>query len=300
MNIKPVQAYQRSMRTLERQYIAEVRREFKTSRRVLLAEAIDRGIKDLPLWLDYELSQLRSRVKQVGSTYAPEVERVSVIYYDRQLRDLRRIGSDVPRAEDVRLISGARSSIDQVLMTDPAWIDTYKGLVLGTANQLVAADPALAGRRLFGANVVEGRASASRIAENRAIVGSSVAFWGSGNAGLTTMYSEVATIDRQVRKQVIAAVDERTTDCCLRAHGQIVGFDEPFKLSGTPRFADLMDYPPFHWNCRTSIAIHKPEMEEQGITTSEMRDAAASEIEARSDGSREEIHPASATSRRGS
>lgn len=58
------------------------------------------------------------------------------------------------------------------------------------------------------------------------------------------------------RKQAIAALDLRTTDCCLRVHGQIREMDNDFKLTGTPRFADEMAWSPFHHRCRTSIALY--------------------------------------------
>ncbi len=66
-------------------------------------------------------------------------------------------------------------------------------------------------------------------------------------------------------KQAIAALDAQTTDCCLRAHGQIVPFDGLFHLTGEPRFADDMDWTPFHWNCRTSVALYKPDYDD-GLT----------------------------------
>lgn len=47
--------------------------------------------------------------------------------------------------------------------------------------------------------------------------------------------------------QVVAGIDERTTDCCLQAHGQIQPLDKPFHLTGEPRWADYLDNPPFHW-----------------------------------------------------
>jgi len=80
-------------------------------------------------------------------------------------------------------------------------------------------------------------------------------------------------------KQAIAAIDERTTDCCLRVHGQVVPFDGKFKLTGTPRFADEMEWSPFHWYCRTSVAMYHESFEEG--ETEQMREAARAELEAR-------------------
>lgn len=100
------------------------------------------------------------------------------------------------------------------------------------------------------------------------------------------------------RRQAIAALDERTTDCCLRVHGQIVDLDGRFHLTGTPRFADDLKDPPFHWYCRTSVALYLPDYDADGDLSGAMRAAARTEIAARVDGTRVEIHPASATSRR--
>lgn len=100
------------------------------------------------------------------------------------------------------------------------------------------------------------------------------------------------------QRQAVAAIDERTTDCCLRVHGQVVALRQPFHLTGTPRFADHQQDPPFHWNCRTTVCLVAREMADDALSLS-MRDAAQSELQARAQtGQRAEIHPAHATSRR--
>ncbi len=100
------------------------------------------------------------------------------------------------------------------------------------------------------------------------------------------------------KRQAVAAIDERTTDCCLRVHGQVVGLNEDFKLTGTPRYADRMRNPPFHPYCRTSVVLVRDKEAEDELTT-EMRDAAAAELDARArTKTRVVIHPANATSRR--
>lgn len=82
-------------------------------------------------------------------------------------------------------------------------------------------------------------------------------------------------------KQAIAGLDERTTDCCLRVHGQIVPFDKKFKLVGTPRFADELEWHPFHWYCRTSVAMYH-EMFEYG-ETERMESRAKEELDKRAE-----------------
>lgn len=67
------------------------------------------------------------------------------------------------------------------------------------------------------------------------------------------------------KKQPIPAIDDRTTDTCLNVAGQVQNVDDKFHLTGTPRFADNMDWAPFHWYCRTSIALYLPQYDD-GIT----------------------------------
>lgn len=99
-------------------------------------------------------------------------------------------------------------------------------------------------------------------------------------------------------KQAVAAIDERTTECCLRVHGQVTTLDGEFHTTGRPRFAEWQPNPPFHWGCRTATALVRPEDAADGLTQ-EMMDAARAELRARAEtGRRAEIHPASATSRR--
>lgn len=73
-------------------------------------------------------------------------------------------------------------------------------------------------------------------------------------------------------KQAIAAIDMRTTNCCLKVHGQVQPFNKPFELKGTPRFADQMDWPGFHYFCRTSAVLYVAEFDD-GITAKLRADA---------------------------
>jgi hypothetical protein len=119
-----------------------------------------------------------------------------------------------------------------------------------------------------------------------------------------TLGSFVATTNRGTQgrdeylKQVICAIDERTTNCCLNANGQVKPVDKPFELAGTPRFADRMMWPGFHWFCRSATAlVHRDDVGDR--LTREMEEAARAELKAREDGSRKAIHPAFSASRRG-
>jgi len=67
--------------------------------------------------------------------------------------------------------------------------------------------------------------------------------------------------DLEIKKQAIAHIDNKTTNCCLRVHGQIQEIDDRFVLRGTPRYADRMDAPPFHTWCRTALALYIKEFD---------------------------------------
>jgi len=102
----------------------------------------------------------------------------------------------------------------------------------------------------------------------------------------------------QYNKQAVAAIDHRTTDCCLRVHGQVQALDTPFRLTGEPRFADRLDWPPFHWWCRTSVALYLPKYDDE--LTVQMRGAARRELDARkATGTTQLIWPSHARSGRG-
>lgn len=66
-------------------------------------------------------------------------------------------------------------------------------------------------------------------------------------------------------KQAIPVIDSDTTDCCLSVAGQTKPFNGKFILTGTPRFSRRQDWTPFHWYCRTSVALYKPEYDD-GLT----------------------------------
>ena len=104
--------------------------------------------------------------------------------------------------------------------------------------------------------------------------------------------------DGEYYHQAIAAIDERTTDCCLRVNGQEQPLHQPFHLTGTPRYADYIDNPPFHWSCRTASAtVHRADLGD--ALTQQMRAAGKRELNARArTGGRAEIHPSHARSRR--
>ena len=83
-------------------------------------------------------------------------------------------------------------------------------------------------------------------------------------------------------KQAIAVVDGDTTNTCLNVNGQVRKFNKKFKLSPhTPRFADNMLWSPFHWQCRTTIALYLASFD-FGITA-EIERASQEELQRRAE-----------------
>lgn len=107
-------------------------------------------------------------------------------------------------------------------------------------------------------------------------------------------YNNVLTASgiSEAQKQAVAVLDGRTTDCCLRVHGEIVNFKNDFKLTGTPRFADMLPGPPFHWYCRTATVLYREEFD-LGFT-GRMREGAAYLLSERAAGRSPDQHPANA------
>lgn len=102
------------------------------------------------------------------------------------------------------------------------------------------------------------------------------------NGSKTAYIAQAQQAIPDIKRQVVAVIAGNTTRCCLAAHGQIRGVDEPFTLAERPRYADRMMYPAFHWRCRTSIAMYHPIFETAGgLTTESMRQAAQEEMSGR-------------------
>lgn len=96
------------------------------------------------------------------------------------------------------------------------------------------------------------------------------------------------------KKQAVAALDERTTECCLKVNGQVQPLKGKFVLTGEPRFDDRMDWPAFHWYCRTSVVLYD-EAFDMGLTA-QMQAASDKILRERAAGGSGYRHPAHARS----
>lgn len=190
---------------------------------------------------------LRSSIRSQAVSLFLDAQELGADESARQLRFYEIDSNTGPSTAD-------RATAQQVLEAVLARIDaqyaTTRALMLTGAGE----------EQILGDNE---RAGVLRPSEISAMVGSlAVSLVWSSFGNWTTTHTPQ---DIVWNKQSIAGLDERTTDCCLRAHGQIVPLSGKFHLTGTPRYADYMDWTPFHYWCRTSIALHLPKYDD-GLT----------------------------------
>lgn len=168
----------------------------------------------------------------------------------------------------LELIVGA--VIDQV----PGEINNLRRLLTVELRQgLIAGEsfPDLS-RRLFQSVPVDGKASVFKRGMNSAELMARRSVIEANNNSKLISLERGAELAPGLQKQVVAHLGTDTTDTCLKAHGQIQNIDQPFELTGEPRFARSIMAPPFHWNCRTSVVAYHPDFEKtSSLTTAQMR-----------------------------
>ncbi len=152
------------------------------------------------------------------------------------------------------------------------------------AQVTISADPAI----IIGDAARQGILRPSPIVRNSFDVSAAL----TGALWIDKILSGLEAQKQKFFKQAIATMDNRVTDTCLRVHGQIQPFDDPYRLVGTPRFADEIDAPPFHNHCRTSSALYLPEFD-LGITDL-LKESARAVLGQRAAGIEFDISPADA------
>lgn len=258
----------------------------------------------LPGRIESELDVMRASLLASANDRIRPTQDAAQSFVSDQLAMLSRFRANIPSLD--RLIPQAgedQQQTGQILLNIiPRLVDNLRLSLLNELEQLRAAgeDEADIERQMMSPKEAAGRATAWRHGENTLQTEGQRSFWAVANGFVGNLLGAgQRSSGQEWDKQAIAAIDERTTNCCLRVHGQVVNFNAKFKLTGTPRFRDEMQWSPFHYFCRTSVTTYIPEFEGIGeATTDEMRSAARDELAAREDGSREVIHPAHATSRR--
>ena len=170
-----------------------------------------------------------------------------------------------------------------VIAQIPLEVETFRGLLTSELRQGLIAGESMQdiSRRLFSTVPVDGRVSvfsrgevSSELMTRRGVI--------QANNNAKDLFYQEAAKQVPIQKQAIASINSKTTQTCLRVHGQVQDVGQPFTLTGTPRFSNSMQLPPFHWNCRTTISAYNQTIEEgSALSTNDMRVAARQEIERR-------------------
>ena len=250
-----------------------------------------------------EVSVLRRNVADISRRETPPLDELVLWQMNQQLGLLRRAGERrLPTVQELALQTHAqRQEIYQNTLS-AGWVDTFQHSLETNFTRLAVsgADTSAAIDRLLSVGIADGRASAFRLSGAAAQTETGTSFWTAAILAASGLFRAVRQrTQTEYMKQAIAAIDNKTTDCCLRVHGQIQPLDRPFQLDGTPRFSDEVDSPPFHWNCRSAQSLYTPAMEGFGIPTEQMTSAAQAEMQAREEmGGTVPIHPAHSTSGR--
>jgi hypothetical protein len=306
-DIRPALGYIGKVRRLEANYIKGINEARLGYKRSVLDILIRDGVRlSTVSRVRSEIGILERAVANVSREQLPKVDELTLWYMNQQLGNLRKIGErGLPTIQELNLATYAeRQQVYQNTLSEtPAWINDLAHNMDYNLTRLAVsgADVDTAVSRLLALNITDGRASVFRLSGAAAQTQTSAVTWTASVLAASGLFKATQIITRTVyMKQAIAVIDQATTDCCLRVHGQVQPLDKPFILVGTPRFADKLDSPPFHWNCRSATSLYTEKMEEKGIPTSEMVDAAQAELSARErTGKREPIWPAHSTSGRG-
>lgn len=292
MDLGPVKAYNRQMAALERRQDKALQRAWRDARPEMLDALTRYGLRGPGL-----SDALRTQI-----SLAAERARAAQAAYLAQAQQLARRYALAQGVSETAAAAGLAQVAQDTGAQIRSWELATQARYLAETQRMQQSgeDESQAAAVLFAAPIdTTGRASAYRKSRNDLSLAGSLALWALAGGVLGAIYgAQQQQSGVRYWKQAIAAIDERTTDCCLQVHGQIQPLDKPFELSGTPRFGDKVMNPPFHWYCRTATALYRPEMEQTGLTTTDMVSAAKAELAARLKGGRVVIHPSNAVSRR--
>lgn len=287
-------------------YSNDLRGELERTR-ARLAEAmagarLDRGrVRQVAV---REFRALGERTARIGRDYEERITGAVEGFVGRQLEAVGAVTPGVVGADAIRkeFRLDAKGMSADMLVRTPTWVAQLSTTYLAELSRMRVAgdDWQTATDRLLAVDLVGGRASVTRAAGNSQVLEADLDVWTLAMAMAQSGFERAGRRSRIVfKKQAIAAIDDRTTECCLRVHGQIQEMKAPFILTGRPRFADRLQGPPFHWRCRTATTLYTETMEMVGVPTAAMLTAARAELAARArTGTKVRIWPSHATSGR--
>lgn len=226
--------------------------------------------------VDDVMIQLRETVRMETTAIFAKAQETGAEESARQMR-FYGIVSPEPARASVDLSEKSQSALEAVLLDlDQKWAGIRTMLFLNSSDEEIIGGEDRWG--LFGSG---SELSGLIVFWMTSLLWDSFDYW-------TGYYS--GGLDFQ--KQAVAALDMRTTDCCLRVHGQVQPMRKPFHLTGTPRFAEYVDWPGFHWYCRTSGVLYLAEFDD-GVTA-KMQDGARYFLDQRAKGNSPDRDPANA------
>ena len=306
-DIRLANRYIKKIGQLESIYIRDVSSIHKEARKAMLDIITRDGVRYSTITrLQEEIDRVGRESSQIGKRLSAIVDQTVVENVEQQIATLKKVGeTGLPSVSQGQILTNTQR--DQVYLSImqqiPQWtVDMAQAIEINMTRLVVAgADVNTAISRLLATTIMDGRASVWRIADVAMEKQTGLLTWTAASLSGRILYNWLnQSTKTEYKKQAVATIDQVTTDCCLRVHGQIQPLNEPFKLEGEPRFADEVDSPPFHWYCRTAVVLYTEKLEERGVPTSEMIEAARLELKARYEtGRRELIQPSNAISRRG-
>lgn len=279
-DLRPLRTHEADLRQIETDLQRQAHARYTQLRVDLLDLLQHRGLpallSQLPFLVQAARRDLERSYLQAGGTIVQQSQAAALDDLTRLAQLLDQPPPRMVPTPSPLLAIGAAQALD--------WLASLHGLMLIEARSLPpTTDPPLIVSRLLAPDLQAGRASLWRSGVSLLDVALTRFVWQLANHTRLTMYQQAQPPGpAPYHKQVIAAIDRRTTSCCLAAHGQIAALDQPFRLTGTPRYADRLLQPPFHARCRTSLVLYHPIMEQHGPTTADLRQRAQAEQERRS------------------
>lgn len=280
-------AYHQRIEAIERRLAGEVKAELRAWR----LEALDAATKWGPTdpgfrrWVQETLApdgDVAEAVRGAMRGAMRQVDQATLGYLGKVLAV---VGADAERVwagtieERAALLAGQLETDMLSRMRTAMTAESVRQANLGAG---AAATPAL-----LSAGAPGGRVSPFRAAQASMVAAAlPLALWGGANGLLGLSVRFLGGGRAGWGRQAIAAIDGRTTRTCLLLHGQVVPWNRPFELRGEPRFADRMNWAPFHWGCRTVVAPYRAEFEQVGPSTDTMVATAEAELARRTSRSR--------------
>ena len=243
--------FQRDLTRLEQTFVRQALAQYQQIRPAL-GDAIEANSP--PSVFEQVLTGLKAALRSLASSFAGQIDALLDGYLARQLDELRQQDASIASTEVV--LTASQAQRQQVMAQ---WVENsgdFIGAIVASfraaAFQVQDDDEAEKRARLTALKITNGRASEFRRGKNTLVAESQRLFWTAAMSGLGILHSQTEEQSGvKLEKALRITRDERTTETCLRVAKQRQPIGKPFRLTGSPRFSDEMQRPPFHHRCRT-------------------------------------------------